>query len=175
MRPESGVSWPLSWAISVVLPAPFGPITACSSPSGILRMRSSVATMPPKRLARFSMRNKSVIVASVMAHLAEQTVDAAARKQNDQQQQRPEDDLPIFSDAGQHFFQDQQGHRAEQRAKCRAHAAEDDHDDEITRTRPIHHRRADEIGMIGKQRPRKPAHCPGNDETDELVTISRKA
>ena len=43
-----------------------------------------------------------------MAHLAEQAVDAAARKQHDQQQQRPEDDLPIFGNAGQHLLQQQQ-------------------------------------------------------------------
>ena len=32
MRPSSGRISPLSWLISVVLPAPLGPITACSSP-----------------------------------------------------------------------------------------------------------------------------------------------
>jgi hypothetical protein len=52
MRPESGVNCPLSWAISVVLPAPFGPITACSSPAATSSTISSVATMPSKRLAR---------------------------------------------------------------------------------------------------------------------------
>src|SRR5215472_6161047 len=140
MRPESGASCPLSWAINVVFPAPFGPITACSSPSTILRMRSSVATMPPKRLARFSTRSKSA-----MAHPRQQTVDAAAREQDNQQQQRSEDDLPILGNARQRLLENQQRHRAEQRPEGGGHTSKHDHDDEIARARPIHHRRADEI------------------------------
>ena len=51
MRPESGGTWPLNWATSVVLPAPLGPITACNSPSATSSARSSLAMIPPKRLA----------------------------------------------------------------------------------------------------------------------------
>ena len=32
MLPEFGSNCPVSWLISVVLPAPFGPMMACSSP-----------------------------------------------------------------------------------------------------------------------------------------------
>ena len=32
MRPQSGASKPEIWLISVVLPAPFGPMMACNSP-----------------------------------------------------------------------------------------------------------------------------------------------
>src|SRR5258707_7084444 len=99
MRPESGASCPLSCAISVVFPAPFGPITAWSSPSAMPSTRSSVATMPPKRLARFSTRSKSA-----MAHLAEQAVDPAAREQHNEQPHRAENDLPILGDAGEHLL-----------------------------------------------------------------------
>ena len=49
--------------------------------------------------------------------LPQQAVDAASREQHHQQQQRPEYDLPIFGDAGQHLLQHQQRHRAEQRAE----------------------------------------------------------
>ena len=62
MRPASGVNWPVSCAISVVLPAPFGPITACSSPAATASVRSSVATMPPKRLARLSTCSKASLI-----------------------------------------------------------------------------------------------------------------
>src|SRR5262245_39726567 len=106
------MSWPPSWAINVVLPAPFGPITACNSPSGMPKVRSSVATMPPKRFARLSTRSKSA-----MAHLAEKAVDSAARKQHNEQQQWPEDDLPVFGDTGEHLFQHQQRDCAEHRAE----------------------------------------------------------
>src|SRR5262245_35941982 len=145
MRPESDTSCPLSCAIRVVFPAPFGPMTACSSPSGILRLSASVAIMPPKRLPRLFTCSKSA-----MTHLAKQSVDAPAGEQHYQQQQWTKYDLPVFGDAGEHLFQHQQRHRAEQRAKGRTHAAEHDHDDEIARAGPIHHRGADKIGVIGE-------------------------
>ena len=46
-RPPSGRSSPLNWPISVVLPAPLGPITACSSPGRTSSDRSSVTVRPP--------------------------------------------------------------------------------------------------------------------------------
>src|SRR5215813_11533483 len=107
MRPESGTSWPLSCAINVVLPAPFGPMTACSSPSGMPSVRSSVATMPPKRFARLSTRSNSA-----MASLPEQTIDSAPRKEDHKKKQRTEDDLPVFGDAREHFLQDEQRYRS---------------------------------------------------------------
>src|SRR5262249_20261398 len=174
MRPESGTSWPLSCAISVVLPAPFGPITASNSPSGMPNVRSSVATMPPNRLARLSTRSKSPML-HLSAHLAEQPVDAAACEQHDQQQERPEDDLTVFGDAGETLPQHQQRYRAEQGAENRAHPAEDHHDDQVAGARPIHHRRADEIGVIGEQGSGEPAQRARDDEADELIAIGRKA
>src|SRR2546423_15298 len=50
MRPACGASSPVSCPISVVLPAPFGPMMAWSSPSGTARLISSEAVTPPKRL-----------------------------------------------------------------------------------------------------------------------------
>src|SRR5258708_37935274 len=49
MRPMSVGSTPEIWPMSVVLPAPFGPISACTSPRTTSRVTSSVATTPPKR------------------------------------------------------------------------------------------------------------------------------
>jgi len=48
-------------------------------------------------------------------YLVERLVDAAAREQHHQQQQRPENDLPIFGDAGEHLFQQQEHDRADHR------------------------------------------------------------
>src|SRR5215467_5485016 len=112
MRPESGTSCPLSCAINVVLPAPFGPMMACSSPSGMPNVRSSVATMPPKRFAKLCTRSNSA-----MARLPEQTVDSSPRKEDHQEQQRTEDDLPIFGDAREHLLQHEQRHRSKQWAE----------------------------------------------------------
>ncbi len=46
--PVSGVSKPVSRLNSVVLPAPFGPISAVMAPRGISRCSTSTAVRPPK-------------------------------------------------------------------------------------------------------------------------------
>src|SRR5438105_10227465 len=50
MRPVWVGSTPEIWPMSVVLPAPFGPISACTSPRTTSSVTSSVATTPPNRL-----------------------------------------------------------------------------------------------------------------------------
>ena len=64
----------------------------------------------------------------------------------------------------QRFLQHQQRDRADQRAEGRAHAAEHHHDDQVARARPVHHRRADELGVVGEQHAGQAAHRAGDDE-----------
>src|SRR4029079_15759121 len=93
MRPASGASSPEIWLISVVLPAPFGPITACSSPGITSSVTSSVTRRPPKFFERFSMRS----TASATDHPPQprgETEQSARREYRDQHEQRPEDHLP---------------------------------------------------------------------------------
>src|ERR1700680_3948190 len=99
MRPELGVSSPVSWPISVVLPAPFGPMMACSSPRLTSSKMLSDATTPPKRLVKPSILSKT----SATAQSRKQSVDTATREQHDEQQHRPENKLPIFA-RGHHFL-----------------------------------------------------------------------
>ena len=51
-RPPSGRSWPISMLKQVLLPAPFGPIRATTSPAATARSTPATAATPPKRLAR---------------------------------------------------------------------------------------------------------------------------
>src|SRR5712671_3313780 len=125
MRPAWELSSPVSCPISVVLPAPFGPMMACNSPGGIASVISSEATIPPKRLVSPSIASNG----SGMARL-QHAVDTAARIKHDEQQQGSEDDLPIFGDAGERLFQQEQRDGADQRAERRTHAAEHDHHDQ---------------------------------------------
>src|SRR5438128_787190 len=55
MWPASGVSRPATSRSSVVLPAPVGPSSTTSSPSGIARLTSFSASTSPKRLVTRSM------------------------------------------------------------------------------------------------------------------------
>ena len=53
MLPESGATSPEIWLISVVFPAPFGPMTACSSHGMRSKVTSSVTTRAPNDLRSF--------------------------------------------------------------------------------------------------------------------------
>src|SRR3954447_25791433 len=94
ITPASGAISPVSCPISVLLPAPFGPMIACNSPGGIASEMPSEATTPPKRLVSPSIASS----ASATAHALQQAVNAAAREQHYQQEQRPEHALPILRD-----------------------------------------------------------------------------
>src|SRR3954471_11172020 len=110
MVPASGSSCPVSWLISVVLPAPFGPMIACNSPFVTSSETLSVARMPPNRRTRFSTRSNG----SATGQPPQQPVDAAAAEQHDQQQQRAHDQRPVFGDLRQEFLQRQINDRADQ-------------------------------------------------------------
>src|SRR3954463_10117189 len=123
MVPEFGASCPVSWLISVVLPAPLGPMMACNSPGATSSDRLSVATMPPNRRTRFSTRSKG----SATIESPEQAHDAAAREQHDQQQQRAHDQRPVFRELRQHLFQHEIDDGANHGTEQRAHAAQNHH------------------------------------------------
>src|ERR1700755_2552007 len=90
--PECGARCPVSWLISVVLPAPFGPMMACSSPWATSSETWSVAMMPPKRRTRSLTLSRG----SATREPPEQAHDATAAEQHDQQQQRAHDKRPVF-------------------------------------------------------------------------------
>src|SRR5436305_7147320 len=141
MRPASGASMPEIWLISVVLPAPFGPITACSSPGRTSSVTSSVTRRPPKFLARLSMRKTASTTVSATDHspqLGDETDQAAAREQRDQHQQGAEDRLPVLGEAGEPFLREDERRSADDRAVQRAHAAENHHDQELAGALPRH-------------------------------------
>src|SRR5665647_1257607 len=146
MVPECGVSCPISWLISVVLPAPFGPMIACNSPWATSSETWSVAMMPPNRRTSFSTRSKG----SATIEPPQQAVDAAAPEQHDRQQERSQDQRPIFRHLRQEFLQHQIDDRPDHRAEQRAHAAEDHHHHQIAGAGPVHHGRADEVGVVGE-------------------------
>src|ERR1041385_3971024 len=57
ISPASARSAPEIWPTRVVLPAPFGPISACTSPARTSSVTASVATTPPKCLLTLSRRS----------------------------------------------------------------------------------------------------------------------
>src|SRR6185436_18316530 len=151
MAPEFGANWPVNWLISVVLPAPLGPMMACSSPLATSSDRLSVALMPPKLRTRFSTRSKGLpeesAKESATAKPPEHAHDATAREQHDQQQQRAHNQRPVFGELRQDFFQQQEHDGAQDGTEQRAHAAEHHHHHEFAGAGPVHPGRADEVGI----------------------------
>src|SRR5262245_17337045 len=60
-RPASGRNAPVIRLKNVVLPAPFGPITAVSEPASKCRLTSFMATTPPNDLRKFSTVNMGAL------------------------------------------------------------------------------------------------------------------
>src|SRR6185369_4024693 len=141
--PASGRSTPESWPISVVLPAPLGPMTASVSPSATSRSTPSVATRPPKRLRS----PRTLSSGSAIAPPArQQAVESAPGVEDDEHQQRAQDDLPVHRPRRQDVLQQQEGDGAQHRTEERAHAAQDHHHHDVARARPVHVARRQVLG-----------------------------
>src|SRR4029450_3965553 len=92
--PASGFSSPDNCAISVVLPAPLGPITACSSPTVTSSDSASFAVKPPNRLVRSAISSRaSAMIGALPVQAGQQ---AAAGEQRDDDEDRPEHELPVL-------------------------------------------------------------------------------
>src|SRR5262249_51164913 len=97
MRPWSGARNPLIRANSVVLPAPFGPITAVMRPASAASETPSTASRPPKRLARLSVRSSGSAMGALRRrdgrrtrkareNIGQDASDAARRERDDEDQ-----------------------------------------------------------------------------------------
>src|SRR5882762_8194669 len=139
-RPRSGSRLPASWLIRVVLPAPFGPMMAWVSPSRTSRSTSSLARSAPKL---FLKPRTSSRVLFILAE--EQSREAAPQEKHRQQQERPENQLPVLRPTRKRILDEQQGEGAEHRPGDARHAPEYDHEHELARARPIH-----ELDALGR-------------------------
>src|SRR2546430_2217851 len=103
MRPASGRRVPASWPMRVVLPAPLGPMMACVSPSCTSRLTPSVALSAPKLFRRS-------VISSI--GLVENPREPAAEEDHRENEQRPEDHLPVLGPAFQQLLDEQQRERS---------------------------------------------------------------
>src|SRR5437763_75399 len=84
--PASGATLPQICAMRVVLPAPFGPMSAWTSPALTERLTASVATTPPKCFDR--LRSSSMA--------AKQPGDPLRREQHDDEQHDPDAEAGVL-------------------------------------------------------------------------------
>src|SRR4051812_1423017 len=103
MFPALGARSPESRFSSVVLPAPFGPMTACTAPGGKARLTESTAVRPPKR--RLSASVSSIGVTAATASLivvpslgrgwaAAEAGQAIGEQQHDEDDENAESEQP---------------------------------------------------------------------------------
>src|SRR5687767_8307689 len=132
--PASGSRLPASWLMNVVLPAPFGPITACVSPSLTSKSIPSHARRAPKALV-------NDLTSSI--GLVEDARQAAAEEDDREDEQRAEDHLPMLGPALEDFLDEEERESAEHGSRGARHAAEDDHEHDVAGLLPAHQARND--------------------------------
>src|SRR2546430_7375495 len=125
---------------SVVLPAPFGPISAVMRPVSAVNDALSTASRPPKRMETFSTCSSGSATAALhgcrvaglleyAVHAGDQSDDAARRKGHHEHEYATiNDEVETRRVAGHElgeFAQNLDHQRAEQRSEHRAGAADD--------------------------------------------------
>src|SRR5258707_6102631 len=166
IRPASGTRSPASWPISVVLPAPFGPMIACVSPSSTSRSTLSLASSAPKLLVRPRTSSRTLFILA-----EEQSREAALEEEHRQHQQRTQDQLPLLSPARERVFEEQQRERAQHRSGDASDAPQDHDEHELARARPVHELGRQARGGVAEQRACEPAHRARNHERREPVWV----
>src|SRR5579863_595286 len=136
--PPSGRRCPVIRLKKVDLPAPLGPITATICRVSTVRLTPATATKPAKDLLR--LRISSTAWRKPMTELAisgdESAHDAAGEGIEQYQQDRAEDERPIFGIVGDLLVEPHQREGANRRAPEIVHAAEDGHDHDLGGFRP---------------------------------------
>src|SRR3954470_6401766 len=165
MRPPSGLRLPASWPMKVVLPAPFGPMMACVSPSRTSKSMPSVARSAPKLFV--SWRTSSI-------RFVENPREAAAEEDHRDNQQRTEDHLPMLGPSREQVLEQQQRKGAEHGAGGARHAAEDHHEHDVAGLLPAHQARRDVVRVVAVKRAGQPAHRAGDDERGKAVGVGRE-
>src|SRR5205085_8915535 len=163
MRPASGRRSPASCRMNVVLPAPFGPMTACVSPSRTSKSIASLARRAPKVLV--SPRTSSM----------ENPGEAALEEDHREHEQRSEDYLPVLGPALEDFLGDEQHEGAEHRAGGARHAAEDHHEHQVAGLHPAREPGSDVVRVVRVEGAGETADRPCDDECREAVAIGRKS
>src|SRR5687767_9103565 len=134
ISPESLATLPEIWPMSVVLPAPFGPMSACTSPAATSRSTLSTATTPPKRL-------QTLLSCSTLS--LHQSGNSLRRQQHDGEEDDAYRELPMQRvvaeerAAREPLLEREQHHGADGTAPEASDAAEDHHDHQRARLHPV--------------------------------------
>ena len=168
MRPAFGVWNPEIRLNSVVLPAPFGPITAVTPPSATSRSTASTATRPPNRRVT-PCRDNSVMRLPPRDIRLPSAGESLRRVDQQQDQARAVEQVLIVLEAAKHLRQQADDDRAEDRAADGADAADIEHREGEHDHVQAEHLGADELHHMHEQRARERRIGGGDQERGELV------
>src|ERR1700691_4304552 len=170
MRPRVGAKKPLIMLKNVVLPAPFGPMIARSSPSATLSDTWSTATRLPKFLVTFSTWS-SVTLPPVLDE-AEQT---PWEEQHHQDEQHADERHPVGGDARQVVLQDDKDRGPEERSPEGPNTPQHRHDHDISGHHVVEVARVGEIVEQRVERAGKAHEKAGQRERRPDVAFDRDA
>src|SRR5579863_3894666 len=171
--PAVGANSPDSRLISVVLPAPLGPMTAWISPATRSSDMPSTAFRPPN--CRTTARAVSTGSAMRFLRPVHEAADAPRQQQHRQDDEQTERQQPMARDVGQSILQQNEGESPEDGAIQRAHAAEDHHHQHCPRKPPTEEVGANEAELRSVEIASKAGDRAGNDEGGELVAVGSEA
>ena len=89
--------------------------------------------MPPKLLVTPRMLEQGL---SHDGCRGQQADEAALGEEHDEHEERAQDDLPVHRPRGQHVLEQEEDQRADERPT--GHAAQDHHQHDLARARPVH-------------------------------------
>src|SRR5258706_11446413 len=138
IEPASARSWPLTILKVVDLPAPFGPISASSSPAATSKLTPSTARLPPNDLPRSVTFNSAMGStfhhgAAPLVALAHEAGDALREHQHQHEDDAAEQRAPVVGVARDCVLQPGERDGADDRAGERLQAAEQHHHEAVDR------------------------------------------
>src|SRR6516164_6142327 len=175
MVPDVGWKNPLMRLKNVVLPAPFGPMMARSSPFATVKETSWTATRLPKRLLTLRTSRTLMPWCSRLTFASNEAQQAAREEQHDQHEQQADERHPVDGDARQVVLQNDEHRRAQERAPERPHSSHHRHHDEIAGLAVMQAARIGEIIDQRVERAGKADEEAGQRECDPDVALDRDA
>src|SRR3954468_8253154 len=174
ISPLVGFNSPDSRLTSVVLPAPFGPITAWISPMASSSDTSFTATRPPKRLVNPAVRSAISDMTMRRQNAIDERLHAARKRQYDCDDDQSLGELPVLGDTFEPLLQAHHDDGADQRRRDTALTAEHHHHQRNRRLVPAKHLRRDVSKLRGGEVAGKPRERTGDHEGAQAQAIDRK-
>ena len=170
---------PDSRLMSVVLPAPFGPSTACSLPRSMPIATPLTAASPPKRRVSATRREdraqaSSAPPMSVRRNRAGDAREPARQEDHQQDDRAAQQQLPVAGERLEDLGQRHEREGADDGAVEAAHAAQDQHQQHVAGLVPRQELRVHETELERRQVAGEARERAGQREARELVAIDRE-